>query len=239
MKIEYSKEADAIYVYFKQEFVASSKEIEDGVVIDFDKEGHVVGIEVLDVSQRFSLSDTEAQRARRRKLILLFREIPKKQKTSPLRGRNQLVFLSINDQANEMKENNPTIPELSKIRQVLSSDPRVIFGYLYGSYVEDPVGARDVDIAVYSSPGTDPFSLAADLKIALYYATGVPADRFDVRVINELVAKGDLFGLVFLRRLFVTGVLLLDRDADKKGDFLEAYGMKYRECEGLIGEMLA
>jgi uncharacterized protein YuzE len=26
-------------------------------VIDFDKEGHLIGIEVLDVSQRFSLSD--------------------------------------------------------------------------------------------------------------------------------------------------------------------------------------
>jgi uncharacterized protein YuzE len=57
MKIEYSKEADAIYVYFKGEFVASSKEIEDGVVIDFDKKGQLIGIEVLDVSQRFSLSD--------------------------------------------------------------------------------------------------------------------------------------------------------------------------------------
>lgn len=57
MKIEYSKEADAIYVYFKEEFVASSKEIEDGVVIDFDKEGQLIGIEVLDVSQRFNLSD--------------------------------------------------------------------------------------------------------------------------------------------------------------------------------------
>jgi uncharacterized protein YuzE len=57
MKIEYSKEADAIYVYFKEEFVASSKEIEDGVVIDFDKEGQLIGIEVLDVSKRFTLSD--------------------------------------------------------------------------------------------------------------------------------------------------------------------------------------
>jgi uncharacterized protein YuzE len=57
MKIEYSKEADAIYVYFKEEFVANSKEIEDGVVIDFDKNGQLIGIEVLDVSQRFSLSD--------------------------------------------------------------------------------------------------------------------------------------------------------------------------------------
>ena len=57
MKIEYSKEADAIYVYFKEEFVAKSKEIEDGVVIDFDEKGQLIGIEVLDVSRRFSLSD--------------------------------------------------------------------------------------------------------------------------------------------------------------------------------------
>ena len=138
-----------------------------------------------------------------------------------------------------MNEINPTIPELSVIRRVLSDDPRVIFGYLYGSYLEDPANARDVDIAVFSSPGTDPLVLSADLKISLYQATGVPPDHFDVRVINEVVSKGDLFGLVFLRRLFATGVLLVDRDADRKGDFLEAYGMKYRECEGLIGELLA
>jgi uncharacterized protein YuzE len=57
VKIEYSKKADAIYVYFKEDYVAKSKEIEDGVVIDFDKEGQLIGIEVLDVSQRYSLSD--------------------------------------------------------------------------------------------------------------------------------------------------------------------------------------
>ncbi len=57
MKIEYSKEADAIYVYFKEEYVAKSKEIEDGVVIDFDEKGQLIGIEVLDVSKRFKLSD--------------------------------------------------------------------------------------------------------------------------------------------------------------------------------------
>lgn len=57
MKIEYSKNADAIYVYFKESFVAKSREIEDGVVVDFDNKGGLIGIEVLDVSQRFSLSD--------------------------------------------------------------------------------------------------------------------------------------------------------------------------------------
>jgi uncharacterized protein YuzE len=57
MKIEYSKEADAIYVYFKEEYVGMSKEVEDGVVVDFDEKGQLIGFEVLDVSQRFNLSD--------------------------------------------------------------------------------------------------------------------------------------------------------------------------------------
>jgi uncharacterized protein YuzE len=57
MRIEYSKEADALYIYFKEEYVAKSKEIVDGIVLDFDKKGQLIGIEILDVSQRFSLSD--------------------------------------------------------------------------------------------------------------------------------------------------------------------------------------
>jgi uncharacterized protein YuzE len=57
MKKEYGKEEDAISVYFKEEYVAKSKEIEDGVVIHFDINGQIIGIEALDVSQRFSLAD--------------------------------------------------------------------------------------------------------------------------------------------------------------------------------------
>jgi len=44
-------------VHFKEEYVARSNEIEDGIVLDFDKDGQLIGIEILDVSQRFSLAD--------------------------------------------------------------------------------------------------------------------------------------------------------------------------------------
>lgn len=54
MKIEYSKEADALYVYFREVNVAKSKEVEEGVVIDLDQEGHIVGIEILDASKRLT-----------------------------------------------------------------------------------------------------------------------------------------------------------------------------------------
>ena len=52
MKIEYDKRADALYVYFREIEVAKSKEIEEGVVVDFDQNGHIVGIEILDASKR-------------------------------------------------------------------------------------------------------------------------------------------------------------------------------------------
>ena len=52
MKIEYDKRADALYVYFREIEVARSKEVEEGVVIDLDKNGHIVGIEILDASKR-------------------------------------------------------------------------------------------------------------------------------------------------------------------------------------------
>ena len=54
MKIEYDKEANALYVYFREVEVAESKEIEDGVVVDFDTNGHIVGIEILEVSNRLT-----------------------------------------------------------------------------------------------------------------------------------------------------------------------------------------
>ena len=54
MKIEYDKIADALYVYFREIEVFKSKEIEEGVVVDLDQNGHIVGIEILDASKRLT-----------------------------------------------------------------------------------------------------------------------------------------------------------------------------------------
>ena len=55
MRIQYSKEADALYVYFREAEVAKSKEVEEGVVVDFDSESHVIGIEILDARVRLGV----------------------------------------------------------------------------------------------------------------------------------------------------------------------------------------
>ncbi|MBW2000252.1 MAG: hypothetical protein JRJ29_20120 [Deltaproteobacteria bacterium] len=126
---------------------------------------------------------------------------------------------------------------IDTVRQVLADDSRVEFAYLYGSYAggED---ARDIDIAVYAGHGVMPHRLAVDLKIELSRRTGIPPDGFDIRVLNEAPRSGDLFGLLYLKRVLTSGILLLDRRPEIRTDFIEKYGMKYRECEGLIAEVL-
>ena len=57
MKIEYSKTADAIYVYFREVEAARSEDVQEGIVVDFDAQGQLVGIEILDVSSRLSVKD--------------------------------------------------------------------------------------------------------------------------------------------------------------------------------------
>ena len=52
MKIEYDQQADAMYIRLKAGTVVESDEIRPGVVFDFDADGKVLGIEMLDVSLR-------------------------------------------------------------------------------------------------------------------------------------------------------------------------------------------
>ena len=51
MKIKYDQQADAIYIRLRAGTVAESEEVRPGVVFDFDAEGRVLGIEMLDVSE--------------------------------------------------------------------------------------------------------------------------------------------------------------------------------------------
>jgi uncharacterized protein YuzE len=57
MKIEYDKEVDALYIRLQEKYVNRTVEIEDGINIDLDKKGKLIGIEILDATERYSLSD--------------------------------------------------------------------------------------------------------------------------------------------------------------------------------------
>jgi uncharacterized protein YuzE len=57
LKIEYDREADALYIQLKEADVDDNIDIEEGVTVDLDEKRHIVGIEILDVSKKLSLKD--------------------------------------------------------------------------------------------------------------------------------------------------------------------------------------
>jgi len=57
VKIEYDKEVDAIYIRIQEKTVARTLEIEEGVNIDFDSQGKVIGLEIIGATDKYSLED--------------------------------------------------------------------------------------------------------------------------------------------------------------------------------------
>lgn len=51
MRIKYDEKNDAIYIRFSEEQYFESDEIKEGFIMDYDKNGKVVGLEILDVSE--------------------------------------------------------------------------------------------------------------------------------------------------------------------------------------------
>jgi uncharacterized protein YuzE len=52
MKLHYDSEADALYVRFSDQKILESEEVRPGLILDFDEEGRIVAIEVLDVRKQ-------------------------------------------------------------------------------------------------------------------------------------------------------------------------------------------
>jgi uncharacterized protein YuzE len=52
MKVTYDPEVDVLRILFSSAPIEESDEDKPGVIIDYDKDGNVVGLEVLNASQR-------------------------------------------------------------------------------------------------------------------------------------------------------------------------------------------
>ena len=52
MKIRYDQDADAMYVKLKEGEISETKEIDDNTILDYDKSGNVIGVELLFVKER-------------------------------------------------------------------------------------------------------------------------------------------------------------------------------------------
>ncbi len=52
MKVTYDPEVDVLRVLFSNSPIEESDEEKPGIILDYDKDGNVVGLEILDASKR-------------------------------------------------------------------------------------------------------------------------------------------------------------------------------------------
>lgn len=61
MKFHYYPETDSLYIDLSTKSSSESREVTDGVVLDFDVDGKLVGIDIDNASQVVDLSRLEAE----------------------------------------------------------------------------------------------------------------------------------------------------------------------------------
>lgn len=61
MKFKYYAETDSLYIDLSEKTGVDSNEVAPGVVLDFDAEGHLVGIDIDHASQVVNLARLEAE----------------------------------------------------------------------------------------------------------------------------------------------------------------------------------
>jgi uncharacterized protein YuzE len=52
MRVRVDHAADAVYLNLTDRPIKDSAEVADGIVVDYDNEGRIVGVEILDASKR-------------------------------------------------------------------------------------------------------------------------------------------------------------------------------------------
>jgi len=57
MKVSFDRESDALYVRFSDEAVADTAEVRPGIMFDYDAQGRIVALEILDASRNLAVRD--------------------------------------------------------------------------------------------------------------------------------------------------------------------------------------
>ena len=57
MRVRMDQEADALYIRLDETPIVESEEVSPGIILDFDENGRVIGVEMLNVRQRLPGAD--------------------------------------------------------------------------------------------------------------------------------------------------------------------------------------
>ncbi len=54
MKVKYDNQLDVLRIIFSEKPIAESDEDKEGVILDYDDEGNIIGIEILSASKKMT-----------------------------------------------------------------------------------------------------------------------------------------------------------------------------------------
>ena len=57
MRLNYHPDTDSLYIDLSERRSVESREVSPGVVLDYDEEGHLVGIDIDNASEKLDLSE--------------------------------------------------------------------------------------------------------------------------------------------------------------------------------------
>ncbi len=57
MKLNYYPDTDSLYIDLSEKVSTESQEISEGVVVDYDSEGNIVGLDIDNASKKLNLSE--------------------------------------------------------------------------------------------------------------------------------------------------------------------------------------
>lgn len=126
---------------------------------------------------------------------------------------------------------------ISLIRNVLNFEDKVVFAYLYGSFIDSDEFFNDLDIGIYAKDTESPFLLTANIKDQLEDVcvdSGIQyftSDDFDVRIMND--APYD-----FVINILNEGLLIVDKNEDLRTAYIEHISMEYRINQIVLDEAL-
>ena len=63
MRVRIDQGADAVYLNLTDRPIEGSEEVADAIVVDYDAQGRIVGVEILDASKRTAASTASAKPA--------------------------------------------------------------------------------------------------------------------------------------------------------------------------------
>ncbi len=116
-----------------------------------------------------------------------------------------------------------------KIVSILEGDKRVVFAYIFGSFVKSDE-IEDIDIGIFALDNELENPLEYELKLEgdIETSTKIPVD---VRVLNNAPAS-------FVFNVIKGGHLLIDRDSNLRADFESLMLKKYFDFEPFRKEYL-